>query len=779
MISGTIWWLIISLLGWAIWPVTRWLFTCSPGRGWAVTRLVGLVLATWLYWLVSSLGLIPPGRAWAISASLGCVLGGIVAWYKLLKAHPHPLAGLWREILVTELLFAAIWVAYLAFRGGTPAIQHTEQPMDLAMLSATLQSRSMPPIDPWLAGEPVSYYYGGYLIVGLLAHLTATPAPTAYNLGLALYATLATVCAYGALRVMLASGPGSARGRLFALLGALALVGCSNLEPALEFVHARYGIAGVARWFGIPGLAEAPVTGCWLPEDIWWWRASRIATDAAFWGRPSTLITEFPAFSFLLGDLHPHLMGLPFIACAMAIAAEHLARGRQGLRTSGSLAASALVLGHAGFVNTWDLPVVAVVVGAAWGLGRWARSQNAWRSLRAAAAVTAGLLGAGVLLYAPFYAQLVSQVQGLDVVILTRTRPRSFFLHMGLWYLPIVLELLMVRRAATRSWARVAWLWLIFAATPWLAVLTLGGIGTLVLAIIGAVSSGPWLALALAGVLALLVDDLWWLLEAAQPSSSNAALLGRLSALIGTVLVLGAEFFFVRDLFGTRMNTVFKVYQQSWVLLVGAASCAVYRLYRAGSRARWGLVPIGVVLLLAVPYLPLAAYSRWVAHRSPWTLDGARYLIGEDPDAYAAYLWLLEHRQPDDVLVEAPGEDYDPATSRLSAFTGVPTILGWPGHELQWRGHSGMLAPREADLRAIFMSSDENEIREVLERYRARYIHIGSRERTLYGITEEHLDWLAGWMDAAFSSGEVLILEVPESLQRGHQAQQKDASDTF
>jgi len=764
MISALVWWLVVSLLGWTVWPATRRMFANSPDRGWALTRLVGLVLASYLYWLASSIGFVPAGRTWATVASLICLLGGIAAWWWLWRGNSRPLVGRWREVAITEVVFTAAWVTYLVCRAGFPAIHHTEQPMDLAMLSATLHSHSMPPMDPWLAGEPISYYYGGYLLVGVIAHVTRTPAPVAYNLGLGLYAALTTSTVYGALRTALASTTRPTRARAIAVIGAVAAVGFSNLEPALELLQARYGIASLARWFGVPGLAEAPVAGCWLPPGTWWWRASRIASDVTLLDRPGTLITEFPAFSLLLGDLHPHLMGLPFLAYALAVAAEILVQRRQGLGQMGTVAASVLVLGYAGFVNTWDLPVVVALVGAAWGLGRWLRSGCAWLALGEAALVTAGLLGAGGLLYAPFYAQFGSQVQGLGIVVLTRTRLRSFVLHWGVWYVPIVLDLLLVPQQEQRSWMRVLWLWVALAIVPWVAVATLGGVGKLGLAFAGAALQGPWVGIMLAGLAALMVDDLWSRSASLQSPAPRLALFTRLTALGGTALILGAEFFFVHDLFGTRMNTVFKVYQQAWMLLAVAGVCAAYRLYRCGRHARWGLAPVILVWLVALPYLPMAAVSRWKTSVEPWTLDGASYLSKAAPDAYAAYLWLSEVCRPGDVLAAAPGVDYDASSSQLSALTGVPTILGWPGHEVQWRGSDDMLAPREADLRAIYTSRDVAKLGEALERYGVRYVYVSQQERAMYGLNDEHVAWLTEQLDLAFATGEVLILRVPASF---------------
>jgi len=761
MVSALLWWLVVLLLGWAVWPVTRRVFPASPDCGWSLTRLIGLVLVGYLYWLATSIGLVPASRASVAVVGAACVLGGVAAWWWLRKSVAKLAAAIWQEIAVAELVFAVAWIGYLAFRGGIPGIQHTEQPMDLAMLSATLHSRSMPPMDPWLAGEPVSYYYGGYLLAGVVAHLARTPAPTAYNLGLGLYAALATSTLYGAFRTALASMARPARARLTAAMGAVGVMALSNLEPVFELLHARFGIEYLASWLGVPGLPGAEITGSWMPAGTWWWRASRVATDTTLAGRPSTLITEFPAFSLLLGDLHPHLMGLPFLGYALAVAAQLLSKKPGAKGGLVSVAASLLVLGYAGFVNTWDLPVVLGLVGLAWGIGSRFRSCRFWRTLGEAVLATVVLLCLCVLAYWPFYAQLESQVQGLAVVTLTRLRIGSFALHWGVWYVPIVVELCLGRLRQERSWTRLAGLWVAFVMLPWVAVLALGGVGKLVLALAGTVIAGPWVGILLAGIVALMVDDVWSSLALQDADVSRGGLFARLVGLVGTGLILGTEFFFVRDLFGTRMNTVFKVYQQAWVLLGVAGVCAAYRLHRCGRRARWGLVPVGVVWLLALPYLPMAAQTRWQTSSESWTLDGASYLTEQAPDAYAAYRWLTEVGEAGDVLATAPGADYDATTGWLSALTGVPTILGWPGHEVQWRGTDEMLARREADLAMIYISHDTVAVRQALERYGVRYVHIGPRERALYDLDDEHVAWLIGQWDLAFRSGDIVVLRVP------------------
>ncbi|MBI3743867.1 MAG: hypothetical protein HY261_06215 [Chloroflexi bacterium] len=64
----------------------------------------------------------------------------------------------------------ALWVIV---RAHNPAIAHTEQPMDFALLNGILKSPHFPPNDPWYSGQSISYYYFGYLMFAGVTKLTA------------------------------------------------------------------------------------------------------------------------------------------------------------------------------------------------------------------------------------------------------------------------------------------------------------------------------------------------------------------------------------------------------------------------------------------------------------------------------------------------------------------------------------------------------------------------------------------------------------------------------
>ena len=121
-------------------------------------------------------------------------------------------------------------------------------------------------------------------------------------------------------------GPGGVRAGiwtalLFGAFGAFLLLFVGNLVGALEFLRANdLGSAGFWRWIGVDGLTASSAGSTWYPsEHYWWFRDTRVINTFVGGQGVDYTITEFPFFSFLLGDLHPHVMSLPFVLLALGL----------------------------------------------------------------------------------------------------------------------------------------------------------------------------------------------------------------------------------------------------------------------------------------------------------------------------------------------------------------------------------------------------------------------------------------------------------------------------
>ncbi|MDI7277097.1 MAG: DUF2298 domain-containing protein, partial [Anaerolineae bacterium] len=448
------WWLAVSLLGWAAWPLLVRVCRGLPDRGYLLAKGVGWLTAGYLLWLGAysrALANRVP-HAYATVALL-VIVGGWAA-----RRQRRRLAALWRArrwlLLREEALFSGAFLALVLVRLGNPDLWQPwfggEKMMEFAYLNAILKSAHFPPYDPYFAGGYINYYYYGLYLVNLLVKLTGIVPEVAFNLAVPTFFALTVGLAFSFGHTLtfgrrgrrwLWGGVAAAVGVallanltvLAQWLAGLALLGGTPAtgEPGLEVVGSF--LAGLARWLSGRGQ---------LPAFDYWWEATRVI--------PHT-INEFPFFSFLFADLHPHMMSMPFAIAALVALVGLLAPVRSGcglrgggmwdkrpgaeggpgvgrsLLGPGSLALLALIAGALGPLNTWDLPtylglamLVLVWVGIERGQG--------WR----AAAQAAALLALALALYAPFYAHYVAPSAGLRLEP-AHTRLRYFVVVWGLW----------------------------------------------------------------------------------------------------------------------------------------------------------------------------------------------------------------------------------------------------------------------------------------------------------------------------------------------------------
>jgi uncharacterized membrane protein len=121
------------------------------------------------------------------------------------------------------------------------------------------------------------------------------------------------------------------------------------------------------------------------------------------------------------------------------------------------------------------------------------------------------------------------------------------------------------------------------------------------------------------------------------------------------------------------------------------------------------------------------------------------------------------HAQPDSTLLEAPGgsySDYD----WVSAQTGIPTLLGWGGHELQWRGNYDEPGRREPDIAAIYQGTDATRALALLEAYGVDYVYVGTPERTQYSLTPPMITKFDAFMTRVYESGDVILFAFPSAI---------------
>jgi YYY domain-containing protein len=217
------------------------------------------------------------------------------------------------------------------------------------------------------------------------------------------------------------------------------------------------------------------------------------------------------------------------------------------------------------------------------------------------------------------------------------------------------------------------------------------------------------------------------------------------------------EFVYLRDLFGTRMNTIFKFYFQAWMLLALSSAFCVYYVAGRGrgdwARSLW-LAGFGALFLAGMVYPLAAGYTKAGGFQVEPTLEGTAYMANHNPDDHAAIRWLNENVEGAPVILEATGGSYS-YYARVSSQTGLPTLLGWDFHEVQWRGTGEEGNKRKPDIETIYGSLDAQAALTLMDKYDIRYVYVGSLERSHYPAAAlNKFDYI---MDVVYQQGSVTV----------------------
>jgi YYY domain-containing protein len=859
MLTFLIWYILIAAIGVVSFPIIYRLMPALADRGYALSRILGLLIWGYVFWLFASLGI--------LRNDLGGLLLGLIVLigvsYWALRGIPFEELRVWwrdhrRLVFSIEALFLVAFASWTIVRSANPEILGTEKPMELAFINAILRSPEFPPHDPWLSGYAISYYYFGYVMTAMIAKLTATTGSVAFNMAISQTFALSAIAAFGILYTLLGAiktkrssnhQSGNSQNLLLSLLGPVFVLIVSNLEGFLEVLHARglfwqQGENGQLsstfwQWLDMKELSLPPAQPfSWIPSRyLWWWRASRVVQDYDLAGNWREVIDEFPFFSYLLGDLHPHVLVMPFALLAVGMCLNvFLGGGGERMRWLGInltinsriFWSSALIIGGLAFLNTWDFPMYVFLFSLVYVFCKviTARQLNGTRlaqtdqdladqpevrhdpSLFAMAKdfllMAIALALSGVLLYLPFYIGFSSQAGGILPNLIYSTRGTHLWVMFGALLLPIFAYLIFFRKRKRNlfftGWGfllalgLVIGLWL-FSLLFGIGIASIPLIGNLYLSSLGGEpgtalfveslarrkSGLGWVTLILllgltfGYLLALLrpksntvdipdsslepeeVEDF----EQTKPSSPTSNGFAFLLILTGGLLVLFTEFFYLRDLFGSRMNTIFKFYFQTWIFWGLAAAFASAVLLKE-LRRFWAVAfRIGLAFLLlaalAYPLLSLWNKTNGFNPSSGFTLDGTSYLeSGSQEDDVAGIRWL-ESAQGG-VAIEAVGPQYS-EYARVATISGQPNVLGWAGHESQWRGGRQEIGTREEDIATIYRTNNWEDTKLLLDMYNVRYVFIGTLERRTYNVNESKFERFLG--EPVFKSGQVSIYEIP------------------
>ncbi|MEO6652963.1 MAG: DUF2298 domain-containing protein, partial [Ilumatobacteraceae bacterium] len=427
------WFLLLEVFGLAAFILFLPLLRDLPDAGLGVGKTLGLVmLAFGLFVANTWLGVTLARPVVVAAATLLVAIAAVVStrrWPELRRL----LTTRRRTLIIVEAIGATAFGSMILLRASNPDLGHPfrggEKPFELALLTSVMRTDSLPPYDSWFAGGVLNYYYGGYLLLLTPARILATAPTLVMNLGPAVFAS----CAAGAAVSLGAAATTAGRrcehpGHRPVLAGVLSAFGVLALSSMAVFIQ-------IWRWRSRDGLFD-------------WWSLSRVIPD-------SGAITEFPAWSLLFADLHPHLMDICLVLTVGVIAIalyRHLVERHPG-RAVATAATAGVLIGMVRATNTWDLPLVAgaiaLTVIAAWRMG-------ASRRVCAAAGFVAIVIVVGV--WSPYTRRGLVFDSGFSRNI-DRTPWSSWLEQFGLFFAVslfiVIPALLGVFRRSRRMWWRV------------------------------------------------------------------------------------------------------------------------------------------------------------------------------------------------------------------------------------------------------------------------------------------------------------------------------------
>ena len=366
MLDAVIWFIVIEIIGLASFPFCYYLFPFLKDRGYCISKPIGILILGYFVWLLSVLNLLPSIQPTIIGLAIVFIgLSFFIIYKKRMELKLFITENV-KLLIVTEAIFIFFLLFWVIYKTYDPSINHTEQPMDFGFFNASIKSVYGHPQDPWLSGNSIDYYYFGYWILGVISEMTGMATAVSYNLSISLIAALSASSIFG-LGVNLVSfnSNKSSSPYIAGAAGVFLLMMIGNLQVVLEFL--RFNLIGSNEfwnWVSIQGLVTLPETAgnLWRPtEHWWWWHATRVINTVQDGVTIDYVIHEFPFFSFMLGDLHPHMVSIPFLLTFIVFCWNYfrtVITGINSLTFISNLLLGAFLFGSISFINMWELPVM-------------------------------------------------------------------------------------------------------------------------------------------------------------------------------------------------------------------------------------------------------------------------------------------------------------------------------------------------------------------------------------------------------------------------------------
>ncbi|MFV1916970.1 MAG: DUF2298 domain-containing protein [Patescibacteria group bacterium] len=692
------WWFLFFLFGFVSIPLTWIFFKKFTDLGYGFAKTIGFLVITFVAFLLALGHISPLTNTTLYAISVLYLFLNVFLFWKNKKELTGALSKNLKTIITQEVLFTLGLVFWAVIRGYQPDINGLEKFMDFGFINSILATDYLPPPDMWFSGNPINYYWFGHLSMAVITKLSSIPSLITYNLSIAAILGLTLT---GAFSIASSLVKNLSRRR-------------AGLKVKLEkrTLFAAGLISAILLTFA--GSFHAPIYALKEgPENYWYPDATRFIGYS-----PETqdkTIHEFPIYSFVVSDLHAHLINLPFVLLFIALLLNYVVNTkpkqlssnpkqfkkfeisktwRSALRNSQNLIPLGFILGIMFMTNTWDFGNYLLVSGVTLTLFNLKNKGVSVSFIVETAKSLIIILVIGLLVALPFILNFETLTEGISLV-----NNRTPLWQLGvLWGFPAVLTTIFL----------------------------------------------------------IIIVKLW-------PRISKSDLFVLSLFIASWILIAIPEIIFVKDIYiasHQRANTMFKLTYQAFVMFYLSSGYIAVRALTSIKRAHLKIIAfiffVGVFSSILI-YPNFAINSFYGELKNYRGLAGDTWFKDKYPSEHAAAVWLKGNTVGQPTILEAPGDSYT-EFNVISSYTGFPTVSGWFVHEWLWRGGSGFPRKRVSDIDEIYTGNDPEKAKNLLEKYRVEYIIVGTFERQKYpNLNEEKFPQLGS---LAFSSGDTRIYQI-------------------
>lgn len=688
------WWFVFLVIGIIFLPATFRIFEKFTDRGYLFSKVLGLAFTSYLLFLVNVLHILPFNII-SIICVLWIFLVGNIFIFKKTKFSNFPT----KIVIFEELIFLAGIIFWSFIRAHEPSINGLEKFMDFGFLNSILRTTYQPAVDMWFPPNPINYYYFGHLTTAVATKLSFLPSNITYNLMIATLFSFTFGLSFS-LGTNLISKVLNKKAFIAGLLtGALVALG-GNLHTIYTFFKA-YAVDNPVPFWNLPLLFSS------FPNAYWYPNATRFI--------PFT-IHEFPIYSFVVSDLHAHVLDIPFVLLTIALGYVWLNSKTQIQNSKSVFNFQFKNFNQFLFTNHYLLIILASFILAVMYM------TNAWD----------GLIYMALL----FVVLLIRNWQESNFAKAVSTTSKSALIIIVLFFIFTLPFNLSFKPFASGVGMVCAPNFLV----------NLKSIGPLLFEADHCQRSTLWQLLTLYGFFYFFVLSFMAFIRFSRKKIDIRAsdVFVFVLILLSTLLIIFPEFFYVKDIYPAhyRANTMFKLVYQSFIMLSISSGYIIVRLIsNFSAKGEWAFGPkllrsifillTGVLLGLVFIYPYFAVNSYYSDLKNYSGLDGTKYLSTKFSEDYQVINWINQNISGRPVIIEAQGDSYTDY-GRVSANTGLPTVLGWTVHEWLWRGSYSIPAPRIEEVKDIYESKDLVKTKKLLDKYKVEYVYVGGLERQKY-----------------------------------------------